>query len=56
MCESIIKAKGQTTGTEAAAFLGVSHDTALREIKTLVACGLIARSGAGKSTVYAAVV
>jgi predicted HTH transcriptional regulator len=37
---------------EAAIHLGVSNDTALREIKALIALGLLQQTGTGKSTRY----
>jgi ATP-dependent DNA helicase RecG len=47
-----IKSKGSVTKSESATLLGVSGDTALREIKALVSSGLIKQSGVGKSTRY----
>jgi ATP-dependent DNA helicase RecG len=47
-----IKSKGSVTKSESATLLGVSGDTALREIKALVREGLVKQSGAGKSTRY----
>ncbi len=47
-----IKSKVSVTKSESATLLGVSGDTALREIKVLVSEGLIKQSGVGKSTRY----
>ncbi len=47
-----IKGKGFVSKTEAAQLLGVSGDTALREVKNLIQQGLIQKSGVGKNTVY----
>lgn len=47
-----IKGKGSVSKTEAAQLLGVSGDTALREIKILMQEVLIQKSGVGKNTVY----
>ncbi len=37
---------------EAAIYLGVSNDTALRELKALISLGLLRKTGSGKSTRY----
>lgn len=47
-----IKRKGSVTKSESATLLGVSGDTALREIKALVRDGLVKQSGTGKRTKY----
>ena len=46
------KEKNMVTKSESAAFLGVSNDTALREIKVLMREGIVRKKGTGKSTVY----
>ncbi len=46
------KEKGRATKSQSATLLGVSNDTALREIKVLMQAGLVRKKGTGKSTVY----
>ena len=47
-----IKSKGSVTKSESAELLGVSGDTALREIKTLMREGILEQSGTGRGTKY----
>jgi ATP-dependent DNA helicase RecG len=45
--------RGVVSKRDAAAWLGVSEDTALRELMTLASHGLVSRQGNGKATRYA---
>jgi len=47
-----VSARGSITKADAAGILGVSGDTALREIKVLLTQGFLKRTGRGKATAY----
>jgi ATP-dependent DNA helicase RecG len=48
----LIADRGTITSSQAAGLLGVSGDTALREINTLIHAGVVEKRGTGKSTTY----
>ncbi len=52
MLYQLALARGAIRKADAAIHLGVSNDTALREIKTLISMGLLQQTGSGRSTRY----